>query len=182
MADENDDIIYEEENEGASPEEKLKRMREKLALAVKEKQEYLDGWQRIKAEFMNAKKAEKEDRERFVTFAEEKLLSEIIPVLDSFDMATANKAAWEALPAEWRTGMEYVRSQLRGVLESHGLAVIDPKDKQFNPREHEAVAEVPTEDKDRDHTVAEVLQRGYSLNGRVLRPAQVKVYSSGKQA
>ena len=159
----------------------MKKLREKLAIAVKEKQEYLDGWQRIKAEFANAKKIEKEEKERFVKFAEENLLEELIPVLDSFDMATANKAAWEALPAQWRQGMEYVRSQLLGILEAHGLTAIDPQGAVFDPREHSAVAEIPSEKEEESGRVAEVLQRGYSLSGKVLRPAQVKVYSSGTQ-
>ncbi|MCE9644208.1 nucleotide exchange factor GrpE [Candidatus Parcubacteria bacterium] len=173
---EKDDVTFEEDSELTSPAEQMKKLREKLATCVAEKQEYLDGWQRIKAEFANSKKLEKEEKERFIKFAEENLLEELIPVLDSFDMATANSASWEALPPEWRKGMEYVRSQLLGILESHGLKALDPKGKPFDPREHAAVAEVPAENGEGDHTVAQVLQRGYTLNGKVLRPAQVKVY------
>ncbi|HYF10481.1 MAG TPA: nucleotide exchange factor GrpE [Candidatus Paceibacterota bacterium] len=182
MADDKDtekeDVVYEDEAETSSPQEQIRRLREKLATCVQEKQEYLDGWQRIKAEFANSKKQEKEEKERFVKFAEENLLEELIPILDSFDMATGNSAAWEALPPEWRKGMEYVRSQLLATLEAHGLRALDPKGKPFDPREHAAVAEVPAETEEQDHTVAEVLQRGYTLSGKVLRPAQVKVYIS----
>lgn len=176
---EKEEVVYEDEAETSSPAEQLRRLREKLATAVAEKQEYLDGWQRIKAEFANSKKQEKEEKERFIKFAEENLLEELIPVLDSFDMATANSASWEALPPEWRKGMEYVRSQLLSTLEARGLKALDPKGKPFDPREHAAVAEVPAENGEEDHTVAQVLQRGYTLNGKVLRPAQVKVYIVG---
>ena len=171
-----DEVTFEEDSEITSPAEQMKKLREKLSTCVQEKQEYLDGWQRIKAEFANSKKQEREERERFIKFAEENLLEELIPVLDSFDMATANKTAWEALPSEWRKGMEYVRSQLLGILEAHGLKALNPVGKPFDPREHAAVAEIPTEKQEEDHVVAEVLQQGYTLNGKALRPAQVKVY------
>lgn len=169
------EVVY-EEGEGVSPEESLRKLRKRLEICVKEKQEYLDGWQRIKAEFVNSQRLQEEERRRLAAFAEERLVEELLPTLESFSSATAKKDSWQSLPQAWRQGMEYVYSQLLGVLEGRGLQVIDPLGEKFNPEKHQAVASLPTSKEEEDQSVAEVLQRGYTLNGKVLKPAQVKIY------
>src|SRR5581483_10539477 len=96
---ESEDVVMEEELE---PQDQLKKLREKLKKCVEEKQEYLDGWQRERAQLANLRKQEEKERKEFIKFANENLLSDLLPVLDSFHMAFANKEAWEKVDKNWR--------------------------------------------------------------------------------
>ena len=170
----NDDIkIEEEESQGDT----IKKLREKIKSCQTERGEYLDGWQRSKADFINAKKSFEEERKKYVSFATGNLLEDILPVVDSFDMAFANKKSWESVDKNWRMGVEYIYSQLLTVLEGNGLKQINPLGKPFDPREHTTVDTVSTDKKEDDDCVVEVVQKGYFLHDKVLRPAKVKVFS-----
>ena len=170
-----DDLVVDEEAE-LSTGEVVKKLREKLKIAVEEKQKYLDSWQRDKAEFVNARKRDEESKKDFARFAIEKVVEDILPILDAFDMAMGNKASWESAPEEWRKGMESVFKQLLGALAKHGVLPFGTMGETFDPNFYHSIALVPTEDKTKDHTVAEILQKGYKVNDRVLRPALVKVF------
>lgn len=171
-----DDVEIVEDEEETNPRDTIKKLREALKKAQKERSEYLDGWQRMKADSINLKRQEDEWRQEFVKFAGEKLITRLLPVLESFSLATANKEAWEALPKDWRVGMEYIYRDLVNALSEHGLSEISPKiGEPFDPKFHSSIETVETSDKNLDHTVSEVLQRGYSLGGKVLKPARVKV-------
>ena len=89
-------------------------------------------------------------------------------------MAFSNKESWESVSAEWRQGVEYIHSQLMNTLHSHGLAEINPEGKEFDPQKHEAVEMI----EGKDNMVIEVIQKGYELNGKVVRVAKVKVGKS----
>jgi len=171
----NDDVTFEEDEDNASPKDALKKLREKLAVAVEEKQKYLDGWQRDKAEFINARKRDEEDKKQLLKYAEANLISELIPALDAFDMAMANKEAWEKADKNWRNGIEYIHSQILNTLQNHGLTKIDPKGELFDPTHHHSVSVIETGRKDEDGKVMEVVGYGYSLNGKVIREPQVRV-------
>ncbi len=176
----NDDIIIEQDgNEEIGADEKdgdtVKKLREKLKIAIEEKQKYLDGWQRNKADFINSRKRDEEDKKQLLTFAEANLISELIPALDAFDMAMANKEAWEKADKNWRTGVEYIYSQISGTLQNHGLVKIDPKGELFDPNHHHSVAIIETGRKDEDGKILEVVGYGYKLNGKIVREPQVKV-------
>lgn len=172
-----DDVVFDDESElnGAQV---VKKLREKLKTAVEEKQAYLDGWQRDKAEFMNARKRDDEAKQEYLKFAKQGIIEDILPVLDSFDMAMANKASWEAISAEWRTGIEGIYNQFVGILSKNGVTPFGAKGDAFDPNLHQSVSMTPTDDKSKDHTVAEVLQKGYMLAGRVVRPAMVQVFEA----
>ncbi|HVY55169.1 MAG TPA: nucleotide exchange factor GrpE, partial [Thermodesulfobacteriota bacterium] len=86
-----------------------------------ERDEYLAGWQRAKADFANHKKQTEAMMKEFRTMANEGLVEELLPVLSSFEMAFANKAAWEKADRNWRSGVEYIYGQLKGVLDQNGL-------------------------------------------------------------
>lgn len=172
-----DDIIFDEDAE-LGDNQIVKKLREKLKLAIEEKQTYLDGWQRDKAEFINIRKRDDEARNEFLKFAKQGTIEEILPVLDSFDMAMANKASWDAVSAEWRAGMEGIYNQLLGILTKNSVVAFGANGDSFDPNLHQSVSMVTTEDKSQDHTVAEVLQKGYMLAGRVIRPAMVQVYEA----
>ncbi len=129
-----------------------------------ERDQYLDALRRVQAEFENYKKAiakrTADERER----ANDRIVNELLPVLDACDGAVANGGE-EVLP---------VRNQLLAALERHGLERSDPSGKPFNPEEHEAVMHEDSDEVD-GPTVAEVLRPGYLWKGRVLRPAMVRV-------
>lgn len=177
-----DDVTIEHDGDAAydgdgdsTPKDTIKKLREKLKTAVEEKQKYLDAWQRDKADFINAKKRDEEERKNVLKFAEANLISELIPALDAFDMAMANKEAWEKADKNWRTGVEYIYSQISNTLQNHGLTKIDPKNLPFDPNHHHSVAIVQTANKEDEGKILEVVASGYSLNGKVIREPQVKV-------
>jgi molecular chaperone GrpE len=155
--------------------EMVKKLRGQLKTALEEKQTYLTGWQRDKADFVNARKRDAEAQKELITFSNEALISELIPVLDSFNMAFGNKEAWEKVDKNWRTGVEYIASQLKKALEDNGLKEIDPLGQKFDPMRDEATEFEPVIDPKLDQTVTSVITKGYSYNGRVLKAPKVKV-------
>jgi len=170
-ADTLDDSVVAEENAV----EAVKKLREKLKKAEAEKQEYLVGWQRAKADLINARKRDEEDRKDFVKFANERLIDGLIPVLESFDLAMGNKAVWEKVDKNWRIGVEYIYSQLKKALADAGLEEVDPLGKSFDHARDEAAEYVPVEKESDNDKVVAVVQKGYILNGRAMRPPKVKV-------
>lgn len=177
--DEDSDIVPHELDDSVVAEEELgeavKKLRAKLKECEKERKEYLDGWQRAKADLVNARKRDDEERRDFIKLANERLIEELIPTLESFGMAFANKEVWEKVDKNWRTGVEYIHSQLKKALEENGLAEIDPVGKKFDHSRDEAAEYVPVDDAKHDHMVISVVQKGYTLNGKVLRPPKVRV-------
>ncbi len=159
----------------ASSNEVIKKLREKLKKIEAEKQEYLTGWQTAKADLINARKRDEAERKEFIKYSNERLVEELIPVMNSFDMAMGNKEAWEKAEKNWRTGVEYIYSQLLKVLVDFGVKEENPIDVKFDHSLHEAVSYEPTNDKKLDNMIIQVLNKGFSLNGKVLRAPKVKV-------
>ena len=170
VADLDDSIVAEE-----SAAETVKKLRGQLKAALEEKQTYLTGWQRDKADFVNARKRDAEAQKEMIKFSNEALITELIPVLDSFNMAFANKDAWEKVDKNWRTGVEYIASQLKRALEDNGLKEIDPTGQKFDPLRDEATDFEPVTDAKLDGMVTTVIAKGYSYHGRVLKAPKVKV-------
>lgn len=174
--------LIESDEEGAAigSAQKVKDLKEKIKALQSEKQEYLDGWQRSRADYSNLVKTQEEDKKRYRSIIEEGMLEELLPVVDSFTMAFNNKEAWEAVELTWRKGVEYIYQQLMTTLENHGLHAFGDIDEPFDPAKHQAVSEIETTEESKDHTVAKVLQKGFTLNDSVLRPARVSVYKVNK--
>lgn len=170
---EEDEITIEPEEENVQ--NIIKDLREKLKEAIAEKQEYLNNWQRDKAEFVNVRKRDQEAQKDFARFSNESLISELIPVLDSFNMAMGNKEVWEKTDKNWRVGVEYIANQLKKILEEFGLKEIDPIGKPFDPMRDEAI-----EDGKQSDIVTTVIQKGYELHGKVLKAPKVKIGEEGK--
>lgn len=172
VSDDNDSIV----DEGEELKDKLKKLREKLKQTEAEKLEYLTGWQRAKADYINQRREHEESRRNFIAHADEAFFEDLIPVLDSFSMAFANKEAWEKTPKEWRTGVEYIHTQLLKALENHHITEFVPKrGDMFDATIHESVGVIEIETKTLDNAVVEVVKNGYKLKDKVLRPAQVKI-------
>lgn len=170
-----DDVFFEDGDISAKTEEKIKGLKEKLQKCLAERKDYLDGWQRAKADFLNFKKGEEKSKDDFVKFAKESLVNELIPILDSFQMAFSNKEAWEKADKNWRVGIEYIYSQLLVVLKTNGLEEISPKQEIFDPWKHDCVETIEITEEKMDGMVIETMRDGYSLNGKVVRAAKVKV-------
>ncbi len=173
-----DDVVEFEFNDDGEEDLKktLKKLRADLKQAKKEKEEYLTGWQKERADFANYKKQEEDRRNMFSESVRERILSKFLSVMDSFNMAFSHKEAWEKVDANWRKGVEYIYSQMGSIFEEYGVKEIGKAGDIFDPNIHESINMVCTPDQSSDHTVSEVIQKGYKLGDRVLRPAKVNVY------
>ena len=154
------------------PEEEVEVVDE-LAQAQKERDEYLDALQRLKAEFDNYRKRVAREEAVLAARASERLVRELVPVLDDLERALEAAAAHEE--AKLEDGVRLVHRSLAGALAKEGLAEIGT-DGKFDPHTQEALLSQPSEAE--EGTVIQVLQKGYTLGDRVLRPARV-VISAG---
>lgn len=175
---EEDDVVEFEFNEDGEEDLKktLKKLRADLKVAKKEKEEYLTGWQKERADFVNYKKQEEERHANFSEAMRERILTRFLTVMDSFNMAFANKEAWEQVSKNWRAGIEYIYSQMNNIFEEYGVKPIGEVGEPFDPNIHQSLEVEETDKKELDHTVSAVIQKGYKLGERVMRPARVNVY------
>ena len=143
---------------------------DELAAVTKERDEYLDALQRLKAEFDNYRKRVERERAALAAHASERLLRELVPVLDDLERALEFAAAHEEVQLE--DGVRLVHRALADALAKEGLAEIATEGK-FDPHTQEALLSQPSEAE--EGTVIQVLQKGYLLGDRVLRPARVVI-------
>ncbi len=144
-----------------------------LDVVTRERDEYLDALQRLKAEFDNYRKRVARDQQELAARAHERLVRELVPVLD--DLERALEAATEHEEAKLEEGVRLVHRSLAEALAKEGLAEIETAGK-FDPHTQEALLSQPSDEE--EGTVIQVLQKGYTLGDRVLRPARV-VISAG---
>ena len=145
----------------------------RLSQVESQRDEYLDTLRRVQAEFENYRKRVIKEQTALVDRATEGLVEQLLPVLDSFELALKNFDAAGGHDTESvRKGVELVYAELLGVLEKAGLSRVEAEGKPFDPNVHEAVMQ---EEGDGEPVVTDVLRTGYTLKGRVLRPAMVKV-------
>ena len=175
---EEEDIVEFEFNEDGEEDLKktLKKLRADLKACKKEKEEYLTGWQKERADFANYKRQEDDRRANFSESIRERILTRFLSVMDSFNMAFANKEAWNKVDENWRKGVEYIHSQMSTVFEEYGVKEVGEEGEAFDPNIHQSIDMVETDKKELDHKVANIVQKGYMLGGRVIRPAKVNVY------
>ncbi|OIO31747.1 nucleotide exchange factor GrpE [Candidatus Nomurabacteria bacterium CG1_02_47_685] len=167
-----DDVVFEEEDGMAG---KMKKLKEKLDICATERQEYLDGWQRAKAELINFRK-DQENRSKYLSDrVQSDLITEMLPTLDSFEMAFCNKEVWESIDKNWRIGVEYIHSQLLDILKRNGLVEVNPIKEMFDPKYHDSFELVDVAEKESDGKVVEVAQKGYLYKDKIIRAARVKV-------
>jgi len=135
--------------------------------------EYLDGWQRARAEFANYKKRIERDQEEARGRAAAALLAKILPVEDDLRRAVRERPEAEGYP-HWADGIDLIQRKLAALLEAEGVEVIPADGVAFDPALHEAVTYEPSNDH-KEGEIIEVIQQGYRLGERVLRPARVRV-------
>jgi molecular chaperone GrpE len=141
-----------------------------LAALTAERDEAVDRWKRTAADFDNFRKRATREREEYVTLANERLVKELLPILD--DLERALVAATEHQEAALEDGVRLVHQSLEGLLSRQGLTEIDAAGK-FDPHVHEALLSQPSEAA--EGSVIDVVQKGYKLGDRVVRPARVVV-------
>ena len=168
-----DDVIIEEETDNSA--EAIKKLRARLKACEADKGEYLAGWQRAKADSVNARREEEERRKDIIKFSEKALVLELVNLADSFDGLFANKEGWEKIEKNWRQGMELLRSQLMNIMKSRGVEAIENLGKIFNPQESESIGEMDVDTEEKDGIVMEEARKGYKMHGMVIRPSLVKV-------
>jgi molecular chaperone GrpE len=157
--------------EPAIADQGLTAMAEELEATRRERDEYLDALRRLKAEFENSRKRQERERARILETASERVVVELLPVLDNLD---------RALEAEGdiHEGVQAIRDQLVAVLGKEGLLPVASDGQPFDPNVHEAVMGQPSEEHE-EGTILQTFQRGYVLNGKPIRPAKVVVAKQG---
>ena len=154
-------------------EEKLELLRAALEASEAKAAEYLDGWQRAKAEFTNYRKRLERERElnNFETVG--RVAKRYLPIVDDMERAL-NERPTGAEGAAWSEGIELIYRKLMNILEVEGVTLIEAEGEIFDPNLHEAVVQSESDDHESGQVI-EVLQTGYKMGGRVLRPAMVRI-------
>ncbi len=135
--------------------------------------DYRELFLRLKAELDNTRKIFEREKMDAIRYANEKLLTEIIPVVDNFERAMGSFS--EGHDAEKvKTGLKIAQDELHQVLQRHGVQIVESKGKDFDPKVHEAVAVVETDEAE-DGAIVDEFQKGYTLNGRLIRPSRVRI-------
>lgn len=159
-------------NEEICEEEIKEESVEEVDSKEKEIEDLKDSLQRLQADFNNYRRRSEKEKSEISIFANEKMISEILPVIDNMERALDSSI--EEKESSVYKGVELVLKQLVDTLNKFGLEEINAKDSEFDPNFHYAVAQEEVEDFD-SNTVIEVFQKGYKLSNRVIRPAMVKV-------
>ena len=164
--------------EGAPGEQaldELSALRQELEATRAKEAEYLDGWQRARAELANARKRFQRDQEQAYAVAAAQLLTRLLPIVDDFDRAA------ETLPHNlskltWIEGIALIQRKLQLLIEGEGVVPIEAVGQEFDPFAHQAVTHEPSGTVAEGHVISEV-QKGYKMGERVLRPSLVRVSS-----
>jgi Molecular chaperone GrpE (heat shock protein) len=160
-------------NKDMTPDEKIMTLEAELAQTKAEAEEHYDRLQRLQAEFDNYRKRTLKEKTEIIKFASERLVGELLPVLDNFERATS-AAQTNSDFSSFSQGVEMILRQLQTALGKEGLKAMEAVGQPFDPNLHEAVLRVDS-DEHSENTVVEELQKGYYLKDKVLRPSMVKV-------
>ena len=153
--------------------EDLKKQLEELK---KQKEEYLAGWQRERADFLNYKKEEMKRIKSFLAYIGEEFILKIMPIMDNFEIAE-KKLPEDLKNDENIKGVLQIKNQILDFLKSQGVEEIKSMGEKFDPNLHEVIEEVePASSAGKEPgIIVEEIQKGYKINGRLLRPAKVRI-------
>ncbi|MBN2397259.1 MAG: nucleotide exchange factor GrpE [Deltaproteobacteria bacterium] len=177
VEDSSEDRTHTEEHGGRGSDHARQPSKKELIARLEEAEraaaENHDRYLRAAAELENYKKRAARDRQDFVKYANENLIRDILPTVDSMERALEHASESGDLQA-FVDGLKMIRDTLLSVLGKHGATKIDAIGKEFDPNFHEAIMQVEG-NRGQDNTVAEEFETGYLLNGRLLRPAKVSI-------
>ncbi|RVU84504.1 nucleotide exchange factor GrpE [Leucothrix sargassi] len=161
-----------EETTGAelSSEELIAQLQEQLAAAQQKADENWDSFVRLQAESENNRKRSEKKVEDAHKYGSQKFVEALLPVVDSLEMGMAAEGDIEQI----REGMSLTLKQFESVMEKFNIESVDPMGEKFNPELHQAMAMQPNPEME-DNTVMAVMQKGFTLSGRLIRPAMVMV-------
>ncbi|MDN5300749.1 MAG: molecular chaperone GrpE [Thermoanaerobacteraceae bacterium] len=166
-----DEEIKEESNSENDLKQKLETLEKTIEDQQKQIDEYKNRWYRAQADFDNFRKRTQKEIQDIHLYAGEQLIKDILPVVDNFERAMDSI---EDREGPIYKGIQLIYQQLKNVLEKYDVKEIDAQGKTFDPRFHEAVMQVESQEYEND-TVIEVLQKGYLFHTKVIRPSMVKV-------
>lgn len=154
-------------------ENKLPTLEEQLAAAQAEAEDYKDRWMRSQAEFANARKRMEKQRLETYTNATASVIDKLLPIVDDFERAMDNLPA-EISDSSWLEGIQLVQRKLQSTLDNFNVTAIEAVGQPFDPTWHEAITQEPTDEYE-SGVVCRVLQTGYKIGDRVIRPSLVVV-------
>jgi len=173
MMEEKKEAKKEEKKVEEKKELNIEELKKKLDECQKLKDEYLAGWQRVRADLLNYKKDELERIGELIKYSANGLILKILPILDNFEIA--EKKLPENLKNDENVkGLLMIKEQIKEFLKSQGVEEIKSVGEKFDPNFHEVVEEVGVKDKE-PGIVIEEIRKGYKIDGRLLRPAKVKI-------
>ena len=149
-------------------------LEERLEAAEQKATENYEAMLRTKAEMENQRRRSQLDQEKARKFALEKFVNELLPVIDSMEMALSNIPADDEQFASVKEGLEMTSNMMLQAMSKSDVQAIDPTGEKFDPDFHQAMSMTPSDDHE-SNTVIMVMQKGYTLNGRLVRPALVSV-------
>jgi len=170
--------VSDPENKGETEESELVLLRGQLAAAEAKASENWDQMLRAKAEMENLRRRTERDLENAHKYALDRVVQELLPVIDSLELGLAAASGEGANPEKLREGTELTLKMLLAALEKFGIQPVNPEGERFNPEFHQAMTTQPASHVE-PNTVLNVFQKGYLLNDRLIRPALVVVSSSG---
>jgi molecular chaperone GrpE len=144
--------------------QEIKQEKNELDECKKQAEEYLNGWKRAQADFINYKKDEARRIQDLIKFGNEGLILKFLDIID--DLERALNHAPEGIPPDWLSGTEQVNKNAQALLKKYGVEKIKTVGEQFNPEFHEAVS-------GEGDNIGEEIRAGYTMNGKVIRPARV---------
>ena len=148
----------------------IEALQRQLEEAEAKAAENLDGWQRAQAEFINYKNRVQRDREMDYASMKGDIIKKMLPMLDDLERSLAHRPEGDS----WADGMELIARKFQGVLDAEGVKRIEAAGQEFDPNFHEAISSEPSDEVESGHII-EVVQNGYMLEERVIRPAMVRV-------
>ncbi len=158
---------------------RIKKLRDDLKKCTEERKEYLEGWQRVKADYLNSKKRFEEEKLQTRSYAQISFIEDLLPLCDSFDMALEHGKKEGGEDTVWKTGLSQIHGQLQSLLTKYKVEEVVALGKAFNPHEHEALSSQPVTDTALYDTVVAVLQKGYRQGDTLIRPAKVVIGTQG---
>ena len=171
-------IDYEEINEDGLIDYKsmIKKLKDKIKSLEKEKQDNLNGWMRAQADYKNREIQIDKDKKEWGDIAVKRFVEDLLIVLDTYDSARANKAVWESVDNNWRSGIEYMFNIFENKLSEKGFEKFSKVGDIFDPNIHEGLGIDHTEDKDNIDKISQIIMSGYKYKGNIYRPAKVKIW------
>ncbi len=166
-----EDVVFEDEGEGQNLQAVIKDLRKKIREIEKEKGDILTDLQRTKADFINLRKRDEEEKKHFTSFATREFITNLLPVLDSLEQALNHSKGVK----EIGDVLLPIQSQFMNILQGLGVSRLNPEGANFDPNLHEAIRVTAVNDEKLDNHILSVLQVGYMMHDKIIRAPKVEV-------